>query len=130
MSPADAAQELNLQPGSKALITTNEWFYAPNGRHYKAVFGTIKAARTAEASLGIRPNGKSANWYLEIGNMTIAGCQIHYAVRCDSCEFGRADDWATKDGGLVEFKRPCTIYNADLEAVGEEPPFPPNQIVA
>lgn len=31
----------NLQVGKKALITTNNWFMAPDGLQYKAVFGTI-----------------------------------------------------------------------------------------
>lgn len=105
---------LNIQPGQKALVTTSEWFYAPDGMQYRAVFGTVKAARTAEESLGVRPNGKSTNWYLEIGNVTIAGCQIHYAVRCDSCHAGPVVEWSPQGGDTTtERSRPSSIYFAD-----------------
>lgn len=102
-----------LQVGQRALVTVDNWFYAPDGRQYKAVFGTVKAVRTAEDSLGVKPNGRSTNWYLEIGNMTLAGCQVHYALRCDSCSFEPAGDFAIHDGESREFKRPSGIYNAD-----------------
>lgn len=104
---------LNIAVGEKALITVDNWFYGPDGRQYRAVFGTVKAVRTAEDSLGVRPNGKSTNWYLEIGNMTIAGCQIHYAMRTDICSFSLAKDWTVDAGRLAEYERPCVIYNGD-----------------
>jgi len=105
---------MNIEPGDKALVTTNEWFYAPNGKSYKAVYGTVKAVRTAEQSLGIKPNGKSANWYLEIGSITIAGCQIHYAVRCDDCNLGNVKDWShSAEHGARYYVRPSLIFNAD-----------------
>lgn len=109
----------NIQIGHKLLITTDNWFCAPNGRQYKAVFGTVKAVRTAEETLGVRPNGRSTNWYVEIGNMVIAGCQVHYAIRSDKCSFERAIDYmSSSEKGAVEFERPSHIYNADE---GEQP---------
>lgn len=105
---------LNIEPGQKALVTVDNWFYAPDGQQYRAVFGTVKAVRTAEDSLGVKPNGRSTNWYLEIGNLTIAGCQVHYALRCDTCNNGRVKDWtASSEHGLVEYLRPNVIYHAD-----------------
>ena len=106
--------ESSMQVGQKALITTNAWFYAPDGRQYRAVFGTIKAVRTSEDTLGVRTNARSTNWYVEIGNLTVAGCQICYALRCDSVHTGPAKDWsADAEKGLTEYDRPSAIYCAD-----------------
>lgn len=73
-----------LKIGDKALITTDNWFYAPDGNQYKSVFGTIKGIYNSEETLGIKTNARSTNWYVTIGDMTIAGCQIHYLVKTDS----------------------------------------------
>lgn len=109
--------QLNIDIGKKALVTCDNWFYAPNGRQYRAAFGTIKAVRTAEDTLGVRPNGRSTNWYVEVGNMTIAGCQIHFVVRTDTCNtVGDVEDYASDAAdGVKKFLRPNTIYNADQE---------------
>ena len=87
---------MNIQIGCTALITTDNWFIAPDGQMYRAVFGAVKAIRNDEATLGVRTNAKSTNWYVEIGNMTIAGCQIHYAIKTDDCS--RAETKNTASG--------------------------------
>jgi hypothetical protein len=102
-----------LEVGKTALITTDNWFYAPDGRSYRAVFGTIKAVKTSEETLGVRTNARSTNWYVEIGCLTLAGCQIHYAVRCDSVSIEPATDWTTHEGVCKEYTRPSTIFLAD-----------------
>ena len=105
---------LNIQVGQKAIVTVDNWFFAPDGRQYRAVFGTVKAVRTAEDTLGVRPNGRSTNWYVEVGNVTIAGCQVHYVVRSDVCSKEKTPDWASDPvKGCYEFDRPCSIYHAD-----------------
>ena len=105
---------MNIEIGQKALLTLDNWFYAPDGNTYKAVFGTVHAVRTAEATLGIRPNGKSTNWYIEIGDTTVAGCQVHFAVRTDKCSTDRGRGWtANAEHGLREWEAPCAIYFAD-----------------
>lgn len=105
---------MNINVGDKALITTNDWFYAPDGRSYKAVHGTVKAVHTSEETLGVKTNARSTNWYVEIGNMTIAGCQVFYLVKTDKVDFGYADDYQKNEAGeFVESKRPSNIYNAD-----------------
>lgn len=112
--------QLNINVGEKALVTVDNWFYAPDGHQYRAVFGTIHAVRTAEDSLGVKPNGRSTNWYLEIGNVTIAGCQVHYALRTDTCHFGPVTDWAASpEHGIREYQRPGAIYDADATAQQE-----------
>src|SRR3546814_15952739 len=77
--------QLLVSVGDQALITTDNWFYAPDGKSYRAAFGTVKAIRSSEIALGVKTNSKSTNWYVEVGNMLIAGCQIHYAVRTADC---------------------------------------------
>ena len=71
--------------GEKYLITTDGWFFAPDGELYRAVFGTINGVNSDLDVLGIKTNSKSTDWYVTIGNMVIAGCQIHYAIKTDKC---------------------------------------------
>ena len=89
---------MNLEIGQTALLTLDHWFYAPDGRQYRAVFGRVNAVRSAEETLGIKTNAKSTNWYVEIGCMTVAGCQIHYAVRCEFCELGPVHEPISEEG--------------------------------
>jgi len=98
----------------KYLVTTNDWFVAPDGKQYKSAFGTIKNIYDDKRALGIKTNEKSTNWYLEIGNTIIAGCQIHYAIRTDNVELNNVDDciWGSSNGA-VKFNRSSVIYNAD-----------------
>lgn len=69
----------------KYLITTDNWFIAPDGKSYRAVWGEVHTMTAAEA-LGIEPNRNSANWMVKVGteehHIILAGCQIHYAVSC------------------------------------------------
>lgn len=105
---------MNIEIGDKALITTEGWFRAPDGVNYRAVFGTIKAVLKSEDALGVKTNAKSTNWYVEIGNMTVAGCQIHYAIKTDKCSKEPALSWSSSaEHGLKEFNTPCAIYFAD-----------------
>jgi len=104
---------MNIEVGKKALITTDCWFIAPNGKQYKAVFGTIKAVQSSEETLGVRTNAKSTNWYVEIGCMTLAGCQIHYAIQTDSVNMDSVEDYSTSGGGIIFFTKPSFIFDAD-----------------
>lgn len=104
-----------IKRGDKALVTTSAWFFAPDGNSYRAVFGTVQAIETAEQSLGVKTNNRSTNWYLRIGNMTIAGCQINYAIKTDKCSDKPGIGWdASAEFGCKEYTRPCSIYFADL----------------
>jgi hypothetical protein len=101
--------------GDKILITTNEWFTAPDGSTYKSAWGTVAAIETAEETLGVRTNARSTNWYLRLGSMLIAGCQIHYAISTDKVNLGPAKNWSTFEGKLIQNESPSMIYNADEE---------------
>lgn len=101
------------QVGKNVLITTVDWFYAPNGKQYRAVWGKLTDIKTAESSLGIRPNGRSTNWYVEIGDMTIAGCQVNYAIVSDTIFLDAVEDFNQHEGRYIVNKRPSAIYNAN-----------------
>lgn len=73
-----------MQIGQKYLLTTNDWFFAPDGESYKAVFGTVHFIVDSKEALGIATNRNSTNWYVVIGDMIIAGCQVFYAVRTNA----------------------------------------------
>jgi len=67
--------------GEFLLITTDSWFYGPDGRLYNGVWGKAKVIEFKKI-LGFAPR-KSENWSLVFGGdrpVFIAGCQIHYAV--------------------------------------------------
>jgi hypothetical protein len=108
--------------GRKVLVTVDNWFYGPNGRQYRAVFGTLNAIQNAEQVLGIKVSARSHDWYMTVGNTTIAGCQIHYAMLCDQVETGMVPDWTSSaDKGYVAFERPSGIFCADeLQATLED----------
>ncbi len=104
---------MDIEVGKKHLITTDAWFFAPDGRNYRAAYGTIHAIKSSEETLGVRTNAKSTNWYVQIGRLTIAGCQIHYAIRTDSCNLGDVDDFGTQSEETKFFNRPSIIFDAD-----------------
>jgi len=104
-----------INVGDKVLLTTHAFFVGPDGREYRAVHGTVKAVQSDVDTLGIRTNARSTNWYVEIGNVVIAGCQIFYAVKCDAVHLGQAEYWQTHEGRSVITQRPTMIYNADGE---------------
>lgn len=74
-----------VKDGEKYLVSVEDWFVAPDGDTYCAVWGTCKVLNIDEVFNFnvIRP---STNWYLQIGKdgreVIAAGCRIHYAVRC------------------------------------------------
>jgi len=103
----------NISIGQKVLITTHNWFIAPNGNQYMAAYGTVKAVLDSQQTLGVKTNARSTNWYVEVGNMTIAGCQIFYAVQASDCNLGDVESFEVKDGQVLKFKVPSKIYNAD-----------------
>lgn len=75
-----------LQSGTLLLVKTDDWFPAPDGQQYMAVWGVCRIHRD-EAVLGFKGKG-SANWILQVGDdegaVFIMGCRIHYAIVCSS----------------------------------------------
>jgi len=105
---------MTLQLNKNYLITTHEWFYAPDGEHYKAVFGKVTAVNSDKDTLGLETNKDSTNWYVIIGNMIIAGCQIHYAIQTNKVNFNPPVREIENSGELLFCKESRTrIYNAN-----------------
>jgi hypothetical protein len=97
------------------LITTDAWFYAPDGKQYKAVWGNVQI--TDDSVLGVKTNARSSNWFAKVGNdenyVIVAGCQIHYAIKCDKPIMNDVEDYVIHDGDAKVFNRPTAIYIAE-----------------
>jgi len=103
-----------IKRGEKYLITTDGWFVAPDGERYSAVFGTVVSVHSDEETLGVKTNRGSTNWYVEIGKMLIAGCQIHYAIRTNKVSLKVPRYYGEKDGRLITQRYDIShIYVAD-----------------
>lgn len=104
-------------PEAKYLITTDNWFAAPDGFMYQSVWGKIQIFEDTTIT-GIKTNRNSSNRYMVVGNKgkaaIIAGCQIHYAVRSDSKPNTNIISDYTVGGGIyTEYERPSKIYIAE-----------------
>lgn len=101
----------------KYLISTDSWFIAPDGNDYKAVWGEVEILE--DSVLGVKTNSRSTNWYARVGtdenHVIIAGCQIHYAVKCENTpNTEKAKGWSSDaSNGIKEYERPCIIYIAE-----------------
>lgn len=114
-------QKQKFEIGEKFLISTDQWFVAPDGNQYKAVFGTVKAIETDSQTLGIKTNDRSTNWYVIMGDMMIAGCQIHYVIKTDEFNKEPPKRAVEHDGKLsYQLERITIIYNADGDSAEGE----------
>lgn len=111
----------------KYLITSDAWFYGPDGKTYRSVWGNVEIV--SDSILGIKTNTRSSNWFAKVGNdkshIIIAGCQIHYALKCDAPpNDGFVDDYSVEAGEVKNYIRPSSIliFN-DLIQENEEHPF-------
>jgi hypothetical protein len=96
----------------KVIVTTSAWFYAPDGKLYRAVWGTLKGVLAAKDVLGFTVNASHANFYVEVGDVVIAGCQALYCVRCDNRpDFEKVDHQMYTNGhGVENIHRANEIY--------------------
>lgn len=82
--------------GEYYLVTTGQWFLAPDGEEYRAVWGKCFVTEAKE-SFGFVPLRPSTNWFLRVGegenSAIVAGCQIHYAVKCDKRPIQRTETY-------------------------------------
>lgn len=97
----------------KYLITTDCWFYAPDGKQYRAVWGNVEILN--DDILGIKTNVRSSNWFAKVGtnesHIIVAGCQIHYAVKTDEKPNTKNVIEDLSEGGkYVLSERPTRIY--------------------
>lgn len=97
----------------KYLITTDNWFYGPDGKQYRGVWGEVEIVD--DAILGIKTNVRSSNWFAKVGtddnHVIIAGCQIHYAVKCENEPNNEPiEDYSLEGGTISKFTRPFMSY--------------------
>ena len=100
----------------KYIITTDAWFYAPDGKLYRAVWGEVEVFDDNQV-LGIKTNAKATNWYAKIGtdenHVIVAGCQIHYATKCEQKpEENGVDAYEIVGGKVIQYNRSTEIYFA------------------
>lgn len=97
----------------KYIITADNWFIAPDGQEYKAVWGEVEILQ--DNILGVKTNRNATNWYAKVGDennhVIIAGCQIHYAAKSlkkpsnKSCK-----SWSLSADNYKEHETPTRIY--------------------
>jgi len=63
---------MKIELGKNYLISTDGWFFSPDGQLYRSVRGTVTSIETDETTLGVKTNRGSTNWYVIIGRMVIA----------------------------------------------------------
>lgn len=100
----------------KYLVTTDGWFFAPDGQEYRCVWGEVEAV--GDDVLGIKTNSRSANWFLKVGSndrhVIIAGCQIHYAIKCNTQPVLHSYiKEGMHEGKLTKSECPSRIYIAE-----------------
>jgi hypothetical protein len=101
----------SLWIGKKVLLTVREWFYAPDGKSYKAVHGTLKAAIPTKDVFGFTTNAHTANFMVEIGDVMVMGCQILYAVKCETVIDEPKENWVLHEGEIKIYTPPySSIY--------------------
>lgn len=97
------------------LITVDNWFYAPDGKQYRAVWGNVSIV--SDSILGIKTNVRSSNWFAKVGtednHVIIAGCQIHYAVKTlNKPESGQVEEGMNVGSEYKPVTKDCAIYFA------------------
>lgn len=105
---------MKLKLNEKYLITTDSWFIAPDGEQYKSVFGTVTEILKDDEVLGVKTNRHSSNWFVAIGNMIVAGCQIHYCIKTERVNLNPPHTTCWHDGEFIISKDTGSkIYFAD-----------------
>lgn len=104
-----------MKTGEKYLITTDNWFLAPDGKQYKGVWGSVEIL--SDSFLGIKTNARSSNWFVKVGthknHVILAGCQVHYAVRCDDCNASHVNTEDVNNGIVTPYTHKSFIYIAE-----------------
>jgi hypothetical protein len=105
-----------IKEGKKYLVTTDNWFIAPDGNQYRCAWGTCNLKTTQEI-FNFTPLKPSTNWFMEVGGngkkIIIGGCQIHFVIECENLpedEFKNVS-YIDKDTGVSQ--KMSRIYIAE-----------------
>lgn len=101
---------MKIDADKRYLVNTDNWFFAPDGEQYKCVWGEVKLLTTKEV-LGFDPR-RSTNWFLQIGNVFIAGCQVHFVIECPEKPIIKERTYIDKDTNLEQIENRIYIPNA------------------
>lgn len=96
--------------GQNVLVTTQGWFYGTDGKLYRGAWGKLKAVHEAKEAIGITPNRSHANWFIEIGNMSIMGCQVLYYTKCPNPPPEYDIEDFDKASPEKQYKRPSEVF--------------------
>jgi hypothetical protein len=111
-----------VEDGKKYLVTTDGWFYGPDGESYRAAWGTCYLKKMQEV-FGFTPSRPSTNWFLVVGSsekqIIIAGCQIHYVIRCENRPKSKNEGKIYRDRETGVEHTAERIYFAEESAIGE-----------
>jgi hypothetical protein len=94
-----------IKEGKKYLVTTDNWFIAPDGNQYRSAWG-ICYIKTLFEEFNFTPLRPSTNWFLEVGangkKITIGGFQIHFVIECENMPEDKLKNvtYIEKDTGL------------------------------
>lgn len=90
------------------LITTLNWFYAPNGVAYRSIYGKVSYIHLDESK---------KIQYVEMGNVFISGTEILNMIITDSINSSDANDYIIEDGNVSKVNRPSHIFNASVPKI-------------
>lgn len=96
--------------GQKVLAQTSAYFVGPDGKDHNAIWGTLNGINKVPKELGFIPNRNMANWYYEIGDTVIMGCQINYMSLCPDEPKDNVESWGLKDNIIVPYITPHKIF--------------------
>jgi hypothetical protein len=109
-----------IENGNKYLITADNWFIAPDGESYRAIWGTC-VLKLSQEVFGFTPLRPSTNWFVVCGKggkeIIIAGCQIHYAIRCEDPPTNKFQRTIYQDKDTGVAYTASRIYFAEGETV-------------
>jgi hypothetical protein len=109
---------MRIDKKANYLITTDNYFFGPDGKAYRAVWGPVEIL--SDEVLGIITNRNSTNWFIKCGDkenhIIVAGCQINYVLKCNNrpCD-DMAETWNIHEGKAVTSYAPCSIWFYDEE---------------
>lgn len=105
-----------IENGKRYLVTSDHYFVAPDGESYLSAWGAAYL-KTTDDVFGFKPARPSTNWFLKIGSdenhIIMAGCQIHYAIRCETEPMDKYSGKLEKCGTSSIEKSASRIYIAE-----------------
>lgn len=95
----------------KNVLVNVDWFTAPDGKMYRAVWGELKGVHNTKDLLGFDTTRSHANWVYEIGGCFLMGCKVSNVILCAAKpDFPEVDHVGYDNKEINIFKKPSEIY--------------------